>query len=210
MLIMVTDRHRVAPAGDAAALVRASGMAARAGVTMSQVRERSLDDRLLLDLSRAIVAGTAGTETEVVINDRADVALACGARGVHLPSRGADPARVRAIAPAGFVIGRSVHSEAEAVAAERAGGCDYLIFGTVFETASKPAGHAAAGIAALARVCAAVALPVVAIGGVVAERAREIAQAGAAGVAGIGLFATGDDTAVRDRVRRIEDAFATD
>ena len=68
-------------------------------------------------------------------------------------------ARVRAIVPAGFVIGRSVHALEEAVAAERDGGLDYLLFGTVFATGSKP-GVEPAGVERLAAVCASASLPV--------------------------------------------------
>ena len=212
LLIMVSDRQRVGHDGghdaEIDALVAAAGRAARAGATMIHVRERGLDDRILLEAAKRIRRETGDTAARVLVNDRADIALAAAADGVHLPSVGAAAPRVRAIAPAGFIIGRSVHSEAEAMAAEKSGGCDYLMFGTVFESASKPAGHAIAGIEGLARVCAAVTLPVVAIGGIVAERAGEIARAGAAGIAAIGLFAQGQDEEIRARVRMIEDAFA--
>ena len=212
LLIMVSDRHRLdhdgREAAEIAALVAAAGRAARAGATMIHVRERGLDDRILLDVTKRIRREAGETAARVLVNDRADIALAAAADGVHLPSVAAAAPRLRAIARAGFIIGRSVHSEAEAMAAEASGGCDYLMFGTVFESAGKPAGHAISGIDGLARVCAAVALPVVAIGGIVAERAGEIARAGAAGIAAIGLFARGQDEEIRARVRMIEDAFA--
>jgi thiamine-phosphate diphosphorylase len=209
LLMMVTDLGRLESSGDAAALVRGCGRAARAGATMIQVRERSLDDRTLFDLTVAIVRETAAAGARVVVNDRLDVATAAGAAGVHLPARGTQPDRVRAAAPAGFLIGRSVHTIDEAVTAERSGACDYLIFGTVFETIGKPPGHPAAGVEMLAAVCAAVSLPVIAIGGVVAARAREVAASGAAGIAGIGLFLIQDEDALRAGLRGIEDAFST-
>jgi thiamine monophosphate synthase len=81
-----------------------------------------------------------------------------------------------------------VHSADEAEAADRGGGLDYLVFGTVFPTVSKP-GTVGAGIEALAAVCGRVALPVLAIGGITPARLSDVAQAGAAGFAGIGLFA---------------------
>ena len=223
LLIMVSDRHRLvrdsgqrprqqAMSGDAGidAVVAAAGRAARAGTTIIQVRERGLDDRTLFEVTKRIQREAGGTSAKVLVNDRADIAIAATADGVHLPGAAPAAPRVRAIVPSGsdFIIGRSVHSEAEAIAAERAGGCDYLIFGTVFESISKPAGHAIAGLDGLARVCAAVTLPVVAIGGIVAEHATEIARAGAAGIAAIGLFAQGQDEQIRARVRMIEDAFA--
>ncbi len=101
----------------------------------------------------------------------------------------------------------SVHNEVEARAAERDGGCDYLIFGTVFESASKPAGHPIAGVEALARVCAAVSLPVLAIGGIALGNIDDVVRAGAAGAAAIGLFGKGDERDLADRVRRIHAAF---
>jgi thiamine-phosphate pyrophosphorylase len=214
LLIMVTDRHRLGQdSGQNAgidALVAAAGRAARAGATMIQVRERGLDDRTLFAVTKRVQCEVEGTSASVLVNDRADIAMAAAADGVHLPGAALAAPRVRAILPsgAGFIVGRSVHSEAEAIAAERSGGCDYLIFGTVFASLSKPPGHAIAGLEGLARVCAAVTLPVVAIGGIVAERAAEIARAGAAGIAAIGLFAQGQDEEIRARVRMIEDAFA--
>jgi thiamine monophosphate synthase len=81
------------------------------------------------------------------------------------------------------------------VATESAGGCDYLMFGTVFPSLSKPFNHPIAGTAALAEVCAAVALPVLAIGGVTPSRALDLSAAGAAGVAAIGYFADARDPA---------------
>jgi thiamine-phosphate pyrophosphorylase len=91
--------------------------------------------------------------------------------------------------PAGFLVGRSVHTVDEAEETERAGGCDYLIFGTVFPSVTKGIDHAVAGVDMLAAVCARVRLPVLAIGGVTVERAVEAAGSGAAGIAAIDLFA---------------------
>ena len=79
----------------------------------------------------------------VLVNDRVDVAFAAGAAGVHLPGRAVAAARIRPIAPASFLLGRSVHSVDDARQAESSGGCDYLVFGTVFETAEQ-AGRARA------------------------------------------------------------------
>jgi thiamine-phosphate pyrophosphorylase len=210
-LMMVTDRRRLARPADTSdvdALVIAAGRGVDAGATMIQIRERDLDDAVLLDLSARLVRQSASAGVKVVVNDRVDVAMAAGAAGVHLPASSAAPERVRAIAPPGFLIGRSVHSEAEALAAERTGACDYLVFGSVYPTASKPPGHEPAGIEALARVCRMVRLPVLAIGGIDARRAREVARAGAAGIAAIGLFVGRDDDVLRAAVREIAHAFA--
>lgn len=186
---LVTDR-RLYPAGRMPDAIHA---AAAAGVTLIQIRERDLGDRALLELTRAAIRAASGTGARVVVNERVDVALAAGAAGVHLRADSVAASRVRAIVPSGFVVGRSVHDVDEALCAARDGGCDYLLFGTVFASASKPAGHAAAGLEALARVCAAVRLSVVAIGGITGENAARVAAAGAAGVAGIRLFAASED-----------------
>lgn len=196
--MMVTDRHRTGPDRMDAAIEAA----ASAGVALIQVRERGLEDADLLDLVAGIVR-RAGGRARVVVNDRADVALAAGAAGVHLPAAAISAARLRTLVPSSFVVGRSVHSVDEAQRAERDGGCDYLVFGSVFETASKPAGHVPAGPEALAAVCAAVTLPVLAIGGISSERAGVMAAAGAAGIAAIGLFTHPEAAAAEvDALRR--------
>lgn len=181
--------------------------AARAGVDLIQIRERSLDDRSLLTLVRATIDAAAGTGARVLVNDRLDVAIAAGAAGVHLRGDSMAAADVRRLAPAGFIVGRSVHGVREAEEVERGGGCDYLVFGTVFESASKPAGHAVAGVDALGRVCAAVSLPVLAIGGVTLANAAQVVAAGASGVAAIGLFA--GPQRVADTVRAVRGLFDT-
>ena len=159
--------------------------AARAGVDLVQIRERGLDDRALLDLTRAAVEATRDTPCRILVNDRFDVAVVAKAAGVHLRSDSFPATRIRAAAPEGFLIGRSVHEAAEA--AEVAPGCDYLIFGTVFSSASKPGTHPA-GLAALRAACAAVHIPVLAIGGISTGNVSDVAAAGASGVAAIGLF----------------------
>jgi thiamine-phosphate pyrophosphorylase len=115
--------------------------------------------------------------------------------------------RVRAVVPDGFLVGRSVHSREEAETAEADGGCDYLIFGTVFPSNSKPQGQAAAGVDLLREVCRTVRLPVVAIGGMNEARAAEAARAGARGVAGIEMFAGADEGALAAAVAQMRRAF---
>jgi thiamine-phosphate diphosphorylase len=162
--------------------------AAMAGVHLVQVRERHIEARPLHALVCRCVAAVAGTHTRILVNDRVDIALAAGAHGVHLPSHGVPAARVRGMCPPGFLIGRSVHALDEATAAAGDGAVDFLVFGTVFPSASKPA-LAPAGLEALRAIAAAVPLPVLAIGGITEERIRSVAAAGAAGFAAIGLFA---------------------
>jgi thiamine-phosphate pyrophosphorylase len=207
VLAMVTDSRRYSGRGGFEALVPCVARAARAGVELIQIRERGFDDRRLLELLNRVREAVSEFPARVLVNDRVDLALAAGVAGVHLPGHAFSAARVRAIVPTEFVIGRSVHSEAEALRAEREGGCDYLIFGSVFHTASKPAGHEPAGLDALSRVCSAVRLPVLAIGGITLDRAADVVRAGASGIAAIGLFASGDEDDLAETVRRARLAF---
>ena len=180
------------------------GGAARAGVDFVQIRERALDDRTLLGIVRRCVEGVRGTRVRVIVNERLDVALAAGAHGVHLKSDSAPASRARRVAPPGFLIGRSIHSSDEATAADQS--TDYLLFGTVFDTSSKP-GRRPAGCSLLADVVRATTVPVLAVGGVTVSNAKETARAGAAGVAAIGLFAndTLDSKSVVDQIVRAFD-----
>ena len=133
---------------------------------------------------RAAVALARGTPLKVLVNERIDVALLAGASGVHLRANGPPVDRVRAIVPAGFLIGRSAHSDEEI---ERARSADYLVFGTVFATPSKP-GEAGQGLAALRRAVERFRGPVLAVGGVTPANASSVLATGAAGYAAIGAF----------------------
>ncbi len=193
-LCLVTDRRRLAAfrglrdddALTLQVLVAHAAEAAAAGIDIIQIRERDLEAGLLLDLTRRVVEAVAG-RAAVVVNDRLDVALAAHAAGVHLPEHGLPPALVRGVTAGGFLIGRSVHGDID-VASGR--GADYLLFGTVFASASKPRVVALAGIEGLRHACRAVATPVLAIGGIGLEQVAAVAAAGAAGVAAIDLFLT--------------------
>jgi thiamine-phosphate pyrophosphorylase len=182
----VTDRRRYGVSIDD--LVVRAVNAARAGVDVIQIRERDLPDAQLVALVRRIVDATAGTPSRVLVNDRADIAIVAGAVGVHLRADSAPASRIRTMTPPGFLIGRSVHSIDEVDAAAADAGCDYLMFGTVFRSTGKPAGHPEAGIAALEAVCRRSPVPIIAIGGMNAHRAAEIAAAGAAGFASVEMY----------------------
>jgi thiamine-phosphate pyrophosphorylase len=179
---------RGADDASADALVELAVQAARAGVDIVQLREPRLSGTDALGLARRVIAALDGFRTAVLVNDRTDVALASKAGGVHLRADAMPASRVRAIAPREFLIGRSVHSLQEARAAEADGEADYLIFGTVFPTPSKPEGHTIAGVESLRDVCAKARLPVLAIGGLNVGRAADVAAAGAAGIAAVGMF----------------------
>jgi len=157
--------------------------AARDGVEMIQIRAKQLSARALAELVRGAVA--SARQSRILINTRTDVALACGAHGVHLPAGSITPDIIRRIAPARFLIGVSCHKIDELRAAEREG-ADFAVYGPVFPSPTKAT--APIGIAAFREAAASVRLPVYALGGVTAENARECIAAGAAGIAGISLF----------------------
>ncbi|MGE0393444.1 MAG: thiamine phosphate synthase [Vicinamibacterales bacterium] len=202
---LVTDR-RLAGTAWREALPALAGRAGEAGVDLVQVREPGLDARDLAALVGACRRALAGSATRLLVNDRLDVALGEGADGVHLPGYGLAAADVRRCTPAGFVIGRSVHeSDRDMTVVE---GADFVIFGTVFASASKP-GRPAAGLEALARAAAATSLPVLAIGGVDEARLAAVARTGAAGVAAIRWLAVPSVEELRRRVRLVAGAFDT-
>jgi thiamine-phosphate pyrophosphorylase len=194
ILHLVTDRRRLS--GATADLARArqclllqAQHAVDARIDVLQIREPDLEASELARLVTGMVAMARGSRSCIVVNDRLDVALACGAGGVHLRANSMPPLAARSIAPRGFLIGRSVHTLEEAAAV--ASDVDYLIAGTVWPSESKPGGTAGPpllGLSGLATIAAAVSVPVLAIGGVTLDRIPGVAACGAAGVAAIGLF----------------------
>jgi thiamine-phosphate pyrophosphorylase len=190
LICLVTDRRRLVAtaAADADAtgcLIAQVRHAVDAGVDLIQIRERDLEARALAQLVTDVLAMTRGTATRVVVNDRLDVALACGADGVHLRGDSLSIAAARRLAPAPFLIGRSVHAPDEAAAAD---GADYLIAGTVFASASKSFAPPQLGVSGLRALVAAAPAPVLAIGGITLNCVAAVAESGAAGVAAIGMF----------------------
>jgi len=156
--------------------------AAQRGATMLQIRAKDISARALADLVRAAVASAS---CPVLVNTRTDVALACGAQGVHLPSRSIAPRTIRRIAPPGFLIGVSCHTAAELRQAENEG-ADLAVFGPIFPSSSKPV--TPLGTEALREAISTVRLPVYALGGITRDNERLCIEAGAAGIAGISFF----------------------
>jgi thiamine-phosphate diphosphorylase len=177
------------------------------GCDLIQVREKDLTGGPLLQLVRTIVdaAKPRGARCAVVVNDRLDVALAAKAAGVHLPADGLPIAPVRRHAGKKFLVGRSVHSLAEAKQAGK-DGADYLFFGPVFATPSKAAFGPPQGPDLLRKVAEAVKIPVWAIGGINPGTAAELRGLPIAGVAAISFIATAADPG--DAVRALRDSLA--
>jgi thiamine-phosphate pyrophosphorylase len=158
-----------------------------AGLRAVQLREKDLETRDLLALADTLREAAQRHGARLIVNDRADVALAAGADGVQRTHASLPVSALRGIAPAGFLVGASVHSEAEA--RDAAGqGADFIVFGPVYDTASKRRYGPPQGLAALEAVTRAVDRPVLAVGGLTPERVPEVLAAGAAGVAVIGAI----------------------
>ena len=153
---------------------------------MVQIREPDLCARELCDFLSPLVETARRCDARVLVNDRADVAAATGA-GVHLKTSSVPVEAVRKTFGPDLIIGASTHSMKEAEAAQ-AGGADFIVFGPVFETASKIAYGPPVGLDPLAEVAARLCIPVLALGGIDMTNFRLPLERGAAGVAAISLF----------------------
>ena len=163
-------------------LVRA---AVEAEVSLFQIREKSLPARVLYELTCQAAEITRGSKTRLLVNDRADIARAAGADGVHLTARSLLADVVRGIFGPEFLIGVSTHSLEEAQAA-RDGGADFVVFGPVFE---KSGFSTAQGLDKLRQVTSELGdFPVLAIGGVSLENVGACFEARASGIAAIRLL----------------------
>jgi len=177
-------------------LIARAAAAAHGGASCIQLRLKDVPPHDLVTLARELVRAVG---VPVIVNDRADVAIAAGAAGVHLGPDDLPASGVRSFAPADFIIGVSVGSDAEAA---NAAGADYAGIGPFFKTGSKPDAGEPLGAEGFSRLAAQIGIPAVAIGGVTAENAAQAIAAGAAGVALIaGIFASSDPEEAARRVR---------
>jgi thiamine-phosphate pyrophosphorylase len=195
-LCVVTDRRAAETAGRPltalldTALARAAARGARVAV---QLREKDLDGAALLALARELREVTRAHGARLLVNDRLDIALAAEADGVHLPADGIPPDAARRLLAVMGLIGVSTHAAHELPAA-RGQGADYAFLGPIYDTESKRAYGAPLGVGPLAH-AAQTGLPVLAVGGVTAERVAEVRRAGAYGVAVIGAVMRAPDPA---------------
>ncbi len=183
------------------ALVRAG---CRAGIPLIQLREKNLNTRTLYELTARSVEITRGTQTRLLVNDRADAASAARADGCHLTTRSLPASVIRRTFGPDFLIGVSTHTLSEAQAA-RDDGADFAVFGPVFDTPSKQVYGEPVGLASLREAAHQLSpFPLLALGGVALENVPEILRAGASGVAAIRLFSESIDLdatvrAIRDK-----------
>lgn len=193
-------------------LAELAALAAGNGATIIQYRDKDASTRIMVERAVAIRAALAGSWVPLVVNDRIDVALAACAEGVHLGRDDIDALTARRLLGRDAIIGVTVKDEADADMAIAAS-ADYACIGGVFETLSKQNPDAPVGIegfAALRRRIGAARpdLPVGAIAGIDAVRARDVVKAGASGVAVISAIFRAADIAMatRDLRRAVDEA----
>ena len=195
---LITDRKSAR--GD---LLGTVGGALRGGVDWVQVREKTGPARDLYETALRIIPLARENGAGVMINDRIDVALATGAGGVHLAGKSLPPRVARELL-GDRLLGASVHDLEEAREAVD-GGVDYVTFGHVYPTSSKP-GMPPRGVLELAEVVESVDVPVLAIGGIDASNVHEVLRTGASGIAVISaVLAAQDPKAVTRELRRAVD-----
>ena len=159
-----------------------------AQINLIQIREKNLSAKVLYQLSASAAAITTGSETKLLVNDRADTAASSHADGVHLTTQSLPPDIVRRTFGAEFLVGVSTHSKAEAVAASQSG-ADFIVFGPVFVTSSKRQYGEPLGLEKLKEVTSELApFPVLALGGITIDNVADCIHAGATGVAAIGML----------------------
>lgn len=186
-------------------IIRLLKAAVDANIDLIQIREKNLRDRILYDLSVRAREITRGSSTRLLINDRADIARASGADGVHLTTRSMPTSVLRQTFGPDFVIGVSTHSAEEVEQAVK-GGADFAVFGPVFETESKELYGDPKGLVELNKVAARFrGFPILALGGINLANAAACVQAGASGIAAITLFQDAESLAsVVDRISEMK------
>ncbi|MGV3571657.1 MAG: thiamine phosphate synthase [Ramlibacter sp.] len=202
-LYLVTDEGlcRGRPLADVVAA------AVQGGAGCVQLRDKNLGTRELLAQAMVLKSLLGPLGVPLVVNDRVDVALACGAEGLHLGQGDMAPEEARRLLPPHVFIGWSVETAAD-VARAAAQPVDYLGVSPVFATPTKTDTKEPWGLAGLRAVRAATELPLVAIGGIHPGNARAVLQAGADGLAVVSALCAADDPAAAARAfhEAMEDA----
>ncbi|HKR58451.1 MAG TPA: thiamine phosphate synthase [Pyrinomonadaceae bacterium] len=177
------------PASEAfAGILKLVSVAVAAKVSLIQLREKLLSARVLFELTTQAAKITRGTQTKLLVNDRADIARGAGADGVHLTELSLRAAAIRRTFGPNFLIGVSTHSLEQARAA-RDDNADFAVWGPVFATESKNIYGEPQGVGKLAELAQKLdPFPIVALGGVKIDDVAECVAAGAKGIAGISLF----------------------
>lgn len=168
-------------------LVDRVAAAVRGGATSVQVRLKHATPREVVEIARSIVARVP---VPVIVNDRADIALAAGAAGVHVGEADLPVSAIRRFAPTNFIIGASLGGDEELANAKDA---DYVGIGPLFTTDSKGDAGKAIGIEGFRKLAGLSGRPAIAVGGVSAELAAQVMAAGGAGVAVINAIFSSDD-----------------
>jgi len=191
---VITDRRLLphqSTGPDLTILIEFADRALAAGVDMVQIRERDLPARDVFIVTEAIAESARRKGARLLVNDRADIAASAGS-GVHLTTRSLTVEVVRGAFAPDMLVGVSTHTFEEARAAQH-GGADFVVFGPIFETASKKDYGEPVGLEALHQVATRLTIPVVALGGIKSSNFWEALDAGAAGVAGISMFTQAQD-----------------
>ncbi len=159
--------------------------AVAAEISIIQIREKQLSAKLVFELAAEIARLTKNSKTKLLVSDRADIALAAGADGVHLTSGSLSAKIVRAVFPSDLLIGVSAHTLTETQTA-KSSGADFAVFSPIFATASKAKYGAPQGIEKLREVTEKVGdFPVIALGGIDQNNFSKALNAGAVGIAAI-------------------------
>jgi thiamine-phosphate pyrophosphorylase len=194
-LYPVVDADVCAAAGRATEDVARAFLAA--GARVLQLRCKNLPSGAFLDLASRILEDTRAAGGTLIINDRADVAAAAGAHGLHVGQEDLSPADSRTVIGTTAVLGLSTHTTEQWEAAVLAP-ISYMAIGPAFATGTKNTGYRAVGLDVIRAASAAAAargLPTVAIGGITLENAVSVIAAGAASVAVISDLVKGDPEA---------------
>jgi thiamine-phosphate pyrophosphorylase len=201
-LYLITDRARTA----GRPLLDVIEAALQGGVDAVQLREKDLSVRELFELACRLRVLCNRYGARLLVNDRIDVALAAKANGVHLPGGSFLPADARRLLGPTALIGASTHSLAQARAV--GDGVDFIVFGPIFDTPSKRPFGPPVGLEALAEVAREVAVPLLGIGGITADRVEAVCAHGAGGVAIISAMLAADDpcTAARELKALVDSA----